>query len=83
MYTFTNMNRLRIFAADVTTEVGGNVQITCNAGMVMWSEDGSTYIASTKAYEDAGQVIPDYAYFGGDGIPYNWDCSVRSRLGLK
>ena len=78
---YTNFNSLGIKSLDVTNEVGGNVKTTSNAGVVMWSENGRTFIASYYAYT---KVKPFYGTWGleGDPIPYCFDDSVRKALGV-
>ena len=81
---YTNFNNLGI-VADITYEVGSHVKTTANAGLIMWSEDGHTYIASEKAYRESARpanLCGIHLGLGGDWIPHCWDFEVRKNLGV-
>ena len=77
---YSSFNSLGIKALDVTAEVGGNVKTTSNAELVMWSENGRTFIASYYAYT---KVKPFYGTWSVErNNPYFFDDSIRKALGV-
>ncbi len=78
---FTNGNTMSILALDVTGEAGANVRTTANAGLVMWSENDHTYVASYDAYTRKTTFSGVWG-LSGDWIPHCWDPQVRRHLGV-
>lgn len=76
---FTNVNTLSVMALDVTNEVGPSVRTTANAGLVMWSENDHTYVASYDAYTSKKPFCGEWGLCG-DFIPHCWDENVRNHL---